>query len=344
MANEEYDKIPESVKKQIKHIAEVCERRKPVVMISCITYNHEAYLRDALEGFVMQETDFPFVAVVHDDASTDGTASVLREYAERYPDIILPIYEEENQYSKSDGSLGRVVRTARAATGARYVAMCEGDDYWVDPLKLQKQVEALEQNPNATACYTSYRVVDSFGNSINDLFFDKCKALSHSGIQFNKLLKTNYIQTCTFVYKRDISNNEIYSKCPVHIDYALFLSFAFRGELIYIDDSTAAYRVQPNSVTRTNLRQLGDWCSETQLYFWELAIENRRDAISKPGIVRYLWVNEWRNKRINHFSTVKGLFRIRPFAVMAGGFMWGINMLRNKILLMLTSRSNHFAD
>ena len=70
---------------------------KPLVAIRCITYNHESYIRDALEGFVMQKTDFPFVAIVHDDASTDGTASIIREYAEKYPDIILPIFEKENQ-------------------------------------------------------------------------------------------------------------------------------------------------------------------------------------------------------------------------------------------------------
>ncbi|MDE5714067.1 MAG: glycosyltransferase, partial [Muribaculaceae bacterium] len=71
-----------------------------VVAIRCCTYNHEPYIRDALEGFVMQKTDFPFVAIVHDDASTDRTAEIIREYAEKYPDIIKPIYETENQYSK----------------------------------------------------------------------------------------------------------------------------------------------------------------------------------------------------------------------------------------------------
>ena len=96
--------IPEVARRQIKHIAEVCERRKPLVVINCTAYNHEAFLRDALEGFVMQKTDSPFVAVVHDDASTDGTAAILREYAERYPDIILPIFEED-QYSHSVTSI-----------------------------------------------------------------------------------------------------------------------------------------------------------------------------------------------------------------------------------------------
>ena len=116
---------------------------KPLVAIHCLVYNHEPYLRDCLEGFVMQQTNFPFVAIVHDDASTDSSAAIIREYEEKYPDIIKPIYETENQYSKRNGSLGRIMNAAIDATGAKYVAMCEGDDYWTDPLKLQKQLQPL---------------------------------------------------------------------------------------------------------------------------------------------------------------------------------------------------------
>jgi GNAT superfamily N-acetyltransferase len=125
----------------------------PMVVIRCTVYNHEPYLRDCLEGFVMQQTNFPFVAIVHDDASTDGSAAIIREYEEKYPDIIKPIYETENQYSKRDGSLGRIMSAAIEATGAKYVAMCEGDDYWTDPLKLQKQVDFMEANPEYSMCF-----------------------------------------------------------------------------------------------------------------------------------------------------------------------------------------------
>ena len=99
-----------------------------LVAIKCLVFNHEPYLRDCLEGFAMQQTDFQFVAIVHDDASTDHSADIIREYAAKYPDIILPIYETENQYSKQDGSLGRIMNAAIDATGAKYIALCEGDD------------------------------------------------------------------------------------------------------------------------------------------------------------------------------------------------------------------------
>ena len=119
------------------------EQQPLMVTIRCTVFNHERYLRECLEGFVMQKTNFRFEAIVHDDASTDGSAAIIKEYAEKYPDIIKPIYETENQYSKHDGSLGRIMRKH---THGKYVAFCEGDDYWTDPLKLQKQVDALENN------------------------------------------------------------------------------------------------------------------------------------------------------------------------------------------------------
>lgn len=118
-----------------------------VVSIQCLAYNHEPYIRQCLDGFVMQETNFRFEAIVHDDASTDGTAAIIREYAEKYPDIIKPIFQTENQYSKHDGTIRKIMN---AKMRGKYVAMCEGDDYWIDPLKLQKQVNYLESHPECT--------------------------------------------------------------------------------------------------------------------------------------------------------------------------------------------------
>ena len=124
----------------------------PILAIRCLTYNHGPYIRQCLDGFVMQKTDFRFIAIVHDDASSDETSDIIREYAEKYPDIIKPIYEQENQYSKRDGSLRRIINEAIPAY-VKYIAMCEGDDYWTDPLKLQKQVDFLESNPEFGMVY-----------------------------------------------------------------------------------------------------------------------------------------------------------------------------------------------
>ncbi|MCM1142955.1 MAG: glycosyltransferase, partial [Muribaculum sp.] len=145
---------------------------KPLVAVWSLVYNHEPYLRDYFEGIVMQKTDFPFVAIVHDDCSTDGSSAIIREYAEKYPDIIKPIFETENQYIK--GTLDQIMRKAVDDSGAKYIAMCEGDDYWTDPLKLQKQVDFLETHPDIV--YTCHRYNTRSGTlieSTHNVLLDK---------------------------------------------------------------------------------------------------------------------------------------------------------------------------
>ncbi len=143
---------------------------KPLVTILCITYNQEAYIRDALDGFVMQKTNFPFIALVHDDASTDNTPNIIREYAEKYPDIIKPIFETENQYSKNDGALWRIVNNATIESGCKYVALCEGDDFWTSPDKLQIQVDFLENNSEYSMCFHDVDIKAEKGRDWYDVF------------------------------------------------------------------------------------------------------------------------------------------------------------------------------
>lgn len=116
----------------------------PVVSIFCATFNHQPYIEDALIGFLIQQTDFPFEIIVHDDASTDATADVIKSYQQRYPSIIKPILQSENQYSQ--GRKPGPFMTAVAK--GRYIALCEGDDFWRDPDKLAKQVKFLESHPD----------------------------------------------------------------------------------------------------------------------------------------------------------------------------------------------------
>lgn len=119
------------------------------VSVICLAYNHEKYIRDALQGFVMQETNFKFEVLIHDDASTDNTAAIIREYEQKHPDIIKPIYQKENQYSKGIGISRQILLPL---VKGKYLAWCEGDDHWTNPNKLQKQIDFLEQNPEYSAC------------------------------------------------------------------------------------------------------------------------------------------------------------------------------------------------
>lgn len=122
-----------------------------LVSISCITYNHVEYIRQCLDGFLMQKCDFAFEVLIHDDASIDGTQEIIKEYQEKYPNIIKPILREENLYSKGERGFNGRFNFTRAE--GKYIAMCEGDDYWTDPLKLQKQVNFLKTNPDFFACF-----------------------------------------------------------------------------------------------------------------------------------------------------------------------------------------------
>ena len=122
------------------------------VSIICNVFNHEKYIRDALEGFVAQKTKFPFEVLVHDDASTDRSAEIIREYEEKYPDIIKPVYQKENQYSKGI-KISKTFQQPRVR--GKYIAICEGDDYWSDCHKLQKQCDFLDANEDYSMCVCS---------------------------------------------------------------------------------------------------------------------------------------------------------------------------------------------
>ena len=146
---------------------------EPLVSIDCITYNHEAYIRDALEGFLMQKTDFTFEVLIHDDASTDQTANIIRKYEKKYPDIIKPIYQKDNQYSKGI-QISRQFQYPRAR--GKYIAICEGDDYWIDPYKLQKQVDFLEAHHDYGFIHCNF-----------DKLYEKTGKIVHNANKNNKI-------------------------------------------------------------------------------------------------------------------------------------------------------------
>ena len=216
--------------------------KQPLVAIKCPVYNHEPYLRDCLEGFVMQQTNFPFVAIVHDDASTDNSAAIIREYAEKYPDIIKPIYEIENQYSKHDGSVGRIMDAAIETTGAKYVAMCEGDDYWTDPLKLQKQVDFMEANPEYSLCFHKVNTLMQATGEMKEEFIVRDMPGDSSMVD---LATGNYIHTPSVMLRYDKQvQKKIFSlgSC-MPSDYVWWMLYAEKGKIFKFEEPMAVYRV-----------------------------------------------------------------------------------------------------
>ncbi len=125
---------------------------EPLVTVRCMTYNQEPYIEDAITGFLIQETNFPFQIIIHDDASTDNTAKILKKYEEKYPQIIKVWYQTQNSYRLPPDEKSALRKPFHDMIKGKYIALCEGDDYWTDPLKLQKQVDLLEANPQCSMC------------------------------------------------------------------------------------------------------------------------------------------------------------------------------------------------
>jgi len=170
---------------------------KPLVSICCLTYNHELYIRQCLEGFMMQETNFPFEVLIHDDASTDKTACIISEYETKYPNIIKPVYQKENQFSKGV-AVTRVYQFPRSR--GKYLALCEGDDYWTDPNKLQKQVDFMENNSEYSLCTHSVEVIFE-----NDWKWTKDTRLKEP-IQiatFTDVVERHFIPTNSILFRRE---------------------------------------------------------------------------------------------------------------------------------------------
>ena len=223
--------------------------KDPIVSICTLSYNHEPYLRQALDSFLGQR-DVPFEVIIHDDASTDGSADIIREYEAKYPDVIKPLYQKENQYSKGIHNPSGVFNFPRA-TG-RYIAFCEGDDYWTDPYKLKKQVEYMDSDPDCVMCCHSAKVEDVSGNYKSyDLIrpWTESKVLSPREVISHNVI----IPSASMLFSRELAANlpKWYYDCPVG-DAPLHLYAQLCGHIYYADVPMSVYRTgRPGSWTHS---------------------------------------------------------------------------------------------
>lgn len=260
----------------------------PKVIIRCLVYNHEPYLRDCLEGFVMQQTNFPFKAVVHDDASTDNSAAIIREYAEKYPHIIEPIYETENQYSKHDGSLAKIMNTATLGRSA-YLAYCEGDDYWIDPLKLQKQVDFLDANPDYAMCFSAC-VIKKANESLSiDFQGEKIESRDYSATE---MLQTWCVPTASICIRAEVAKDQRicqYDKRKTCGDIFVVLTAAHHGNVRGMQDKMTVYRVNPSSVMQRKGTEEEVLRFQPRLYGHYDYIKEKYPKIDKKAIKDFLY-------------------------------------------------------
>ena len=160
-----------------------------IVSISCVTYNHAPYIRQCLDGFLAQECNFQYEILIHDDASIDGTQEIIKEYAAKHPDIFKPMLQTINQYSQSVRGMNATFNLPRVK--GKYIALCEVDDYWTDPFKLQKQVDFLENNDDYVACQHHRIILDQ---DYNQRLEQSKKYIFTQCILFKNIIDSNFLE------------------------------------------------------------------------------------------------------------------------------------------------------
>lgn len=217
------------------------DRREPLLSVVCLAYNHAAFIRETLEGFLQQETDFPFEVIVHDDASTDITAAIIYEYAARYPAVIKPIYQRENQYRQGIPFSTQLFAKARG----QYIAYCEGDDYWTDPRKLQIQVDFLEQHGDYVITYHDAFMFNSQGVVRNPHLQGKYRRDASA----RQLMQTRPLSTLTVCFRNMVQElpPELLGVEVLDICWWSLLGAYGKGKFI-AEIRPAAYRVHEGGI------------------------------------------------------------------------------------------------
>lgn len=220
----------------------------PLISICCITYNHVKYIKQAIESFLMQKTSFKYEIIIHDDASTDGTTEIVEEYKIKYPELINTIIQTENQYSKGVSISANYVWTK--AKG-KYIALCEGDDFWTDPNKLQKQVDILEKDDSVELVHTDYSVLYNVSKKKINSYYSANKKEIAEGDSFEKLLRSWGIKIATVCVRKELLLNAAQSDTVKSLgrafDLTILPELAKHTEFAFIDEVTATYRVLENS-------------------------------------------------------------------------------------------------
>jgi len=240
----------------------VSERDKPLVTICCMTYNHGSYIDQCLAGFVKQQTDFSFEIIVHDDASTDNTVQVIRSYELSYPEIFRCIYQSKNQFLKKHIMLDIILPKARG----NYIALCEGDDYWTDSSKLQKQVDFLKSNKDYSLVYhnvhTNRDSSFSFQNQSNHTF------------DLNNSLRVKQGATLTMLFRNDKGTNYFprFLRKMISTDWGLEIILLTLGRGYYMKEPMGFYRNHESGITKESdfIRKANKakWYFILRMIFW----------------------------------------------------------------------------
>lgn len=251
---------------------------KIMVSILCLAYNHEKYIKDALDSFINQKVNFKYEIIINDDCSTDSTAQIIKEYAERYPQIIKPIFQKENQYSKHRRML---IDILMPQAKGKYFAICEGDDYWTDTNKLQKQFDFMEANDEYSMCVTNAIIVDNNKNKVGKI----------------NTVDNNMTLTCEdfilgggeYVATNSIfSRTEYIEQLPTYfnnfsIDYLWQIFLSSIGKTYCFKEPMSAYRINTGS----------SWTDKI------INDESKNISINKEIVKKLREINKYTNEKYN---------------------------------------------
>ena len=241
------------------------ENNNPLVSICCITYNQEKYIRDTIEGFLMQKISFPIEIIIHDDCSTDNTADIIREYVDKNPELIKPVYQKENQYSQGKNIDSIVFSYAKG----KYIAICEGDDYWTDPTKLQRQTDFLEAHQE----YVLVAENAIYHNVKNDKKW-KFSKLPERDIDILELLGKRPFATAS-VFLRNLGK-ELETGGDVDGDTILWCHLSMFGKIRYMENVSSVYRRHTEGATGGDLVQ---WSKK--MVIWNNTLSQNHPEIDK---------------------------------------------------------------
>lgn len=277
------------------------------VSIICITYNHANYIRQTLDSFLMQKTNFKYEILIHDDASTDDTANIVREYEGKYPEIIKPIYQIENQYSKGAPIIAGVLLPK--AKG-EYVAFCEGDDFWTDENKLQKQIDFLDKNSEYSACVHKFITVDKSGKQTNMQtfgYYEQAGRYTLKDFETNQLPSQLASLVCrNLFYKEETKYPAEFIKNRVQGDVKYFLYLLAHGDIYRMDECYSAYRcVLESGGGSWTSRQLTDY--KMPYIRWKHLSILERDFYKEYGKKVSL-----KQRKIRNANIVLAVFKRKP--------------------------------
>lgn len=291
-------------------------RGDPVVSICCATYNHVGYIEDALRGFVAQVTSFPFEIIVRDDASSDGTADIVRRYAEAYPHIVRPVLEQKNQYSQGVRATPVLVNLARG----EYLALCEGDDYWITNDKLEKQVQLLREHPESSMCVA--RTVRCKNDERQQLVCQELYQDNGKDLQRFEDIQGVHFHTSTYLIRTHIYRDALnqYSKKIQIGDYATRFMLVAVGPFALLKETVSVYRDTGHGMwsSLNPTAQMARLLSATEGYYRHFDNADYRRFFGLQLFTQYRWMFLNGTWSFNHRSAFANLGRFLYFAFKYG--------------------------